>query len=62
MMTEKQFIEMLKKIKEYCRKTSCSDCSFKNLDDCCQLRAIVTKLSNVPARWNIEEIEGLINE
>ena len=61
MMTEKQFIEMLEKIKERCRKTLCPDCPFKNPNDC-QLRVIARMLNTSPINWDIKEIEEVIND
>lgn len=63
-MTEKQFIKMLKNIKEYCIKTSCFNndkkCVFRK--DACQLQVLARRLYDLPANWDIEKIEELINE
>ena len=59
-MTEKQFIEVLKKIKERCLKISCRECPFGRGG--CQLRVIASRLNVLPIDWNIKEIKELINE
>jgi len=60
MITEKQFIEILKKMKEYCKNTLCFECMFRTDD--CQVRAIAGALNTMPMNYDIEEIEELINE
>lgn len=60
-MTEKQFIEMLKNIKEHCIERDCPECRFK-ISDYCQLRLLGEEFYNTPTNWNIEKIEELLNE
>ena len=59
-MTDKQFIEMLKNIKEYCKKTSCIDCQFN--EGHCAIQKLAFELRFAPLFWNIEEIERIIND
>lgn len=65
MMTEKQFIEVLKKIKERCKTNKmCPECIFKSARDVtsCQINRITNKLDMAPEDWDIKEIEELLNE
>lgn len=64
MMTEKQFVEMLKKIQEYCKTTCCWECRFTPSSSglCCQIKKITKALNTIPMYWDIEKIEELINE
>ena len=59
-MTNKQFIEILKKIKERCNNTDCGECPFRT--DKCQLQAIASSLNYMPIYWDIEDIERLLKE
>lgn len=60
-MTDKQFIKVLKKIKERCLKISCGECPFGKRNYC-QLLVIACKLNAMPIGWNIEEIESVIED
>lgn len=55
-MTDEQFIEILRKIKERCLKISCGECPFRT--DNCQLQAITSRLNAIPIDWEIEEIKS----
>ena len=70
-MNDKQLIETLKNIRDYCKEAeSCRDCKFHNHNECCLLCDVISTLTrtpgiaiwNIPATWNIEGLEELINE
>ena len=61
MMTDEQFIEWLRKIKEFCQNTTCTNCPFGIGYGCCQIRYLLDELqANSPLDWDMEEIERII--
>ena len=67
-MTDEKFIELLRKIKEYCHDSyiGCLACPFnvvnaKNYNSC-QFLEIAAELScaSNPANWNIDEVERIV--
>lgn len=64
-MTDKQFIETLRFIKEYCKIRRCFQCKFYSpsyVVDSCNLQLLPKELKISPRLWNIEEIERLLKE
>ena len=64
-MTDKQIIETLAELKSFCLSYSpcyCSLCKFYVKDRGCQISETANLLSVPPARWDMEEIERIINE
>lgn len=68
-MTDKQFIETLRNIQNYCKGRFCGVCKFsddskveRNRDQCCVLKNMACALSMSPVFWDIEEIERIIND
>ena len=61
MMTDEQFIEWLRKIKEHCMSHACSNCPFNTDYRYCQINALVDELQkDNPDEWNIDELERII--
>ena len=59
--TDKQIIETLNNIKKHCTGRSCENCSFKSLNNPCQIAHIAKKMAISPSQWDMEEIERLVN-
>lgn len=62
-MTDKQIINTLRNIQNYCEKRGigCIDCVFDK-GSYCQIYDIVHQLRCAPYEWDIETIERIINE
>lgn len=59
-MTDEKIIELLMKIKEYCKlHNSCLGCPFMNGK--CQIRTLAQELNSHPHLWDMEEIERIIH-
>jgi len=63
-MTDKQIIETLRNIKEYCenRQFDCINCRFRRDGENCQIASLSLRLNGPPICWNMEQIERIINE
>lgn len=67
-MTDKQIIETLVRIKEYCRKCkTCKECKFlidkdEKGDGNCQIQNIFYELDGFPSQWDMEELERIIKQ
>ena len=68
-MTDKQFIETLRNIKNYCKDRFYNECKFfdepdveKQLSQYCVLRNMGFIFSMSPEFWDINEIESLLKE
>lgn len=69
-MNDKQLIETLRNIKEYCASADlfeCKNCRFysnKKINEAnCKFNQLTKELSKTtPNYWNIEKLEELINE
>lgn len=60
-MNDKELLELLKKIKEYCENESCNVCKF-SIRNYCQFEMFASCLDNSPNNWDMEEIERIIKE
>jgi hypothetical protein len=63
-MTDRQIIETLKNIKEYCLKRQCGErCIFyaKN-QNICQIKELFGELYKTPDWWNFSEIKEILSE
>lgn len=69
-MTDKQIVETLVNVKEYCRKEryvfpNCRGCRFIKEEDFrleCGIKILFLELATEPDLWDMEEIERIINE
>ena len=67
-MTDKQIIETLRNIKEYCGDSKvCNGCHFGDYRKCngelsCQINELFKRLAILPSAWDMEEIERIIND
>lgn len=59
MMTNEQFMEFLRKIKEHCKGRACSMCDF-HYNDKCQFRSIAIQMSVPPSTWDMKEIGEIV--
>ena len=63
-LTDDQFIEWLRKIKEHCDsiRYPCAECNFRTnySMNACQIKDLFDELKILPASWNMEEIERII--
>lgn len=74
-MTDEKLIEMLKKIKEYCRKLDslayvytinpCENCQFyfkhpTKRKNICQITNLLGNMTSQPRYWDIERLEKII--
>lgn len=67
MLSDEQLIELLRKIKEYCHKNTCSECIFHSPKKLigtsgCQIGSLAKYLEDIPNRWNMKEIERIIKK
>ncbi len=60
-MTDKQIIETLKNIKKHCIGRNCDSCVFKASERTCLIVRIAKTMTNIPAKWDMEGIERLVN-
>lgn len=69
-MTDKQLINTLRNIKDYCVSPHCKVCKFymekeegDNVIEYCQIKQLAFYLESVsPVYWNIDRIEEIIND
>lgn len=62
-MTSKDIIKHLEKIKGFCKKrVMCEKCAFSYDDGQCQIMELVDELREMPANWDMEVIEEIIND
>ena len=66
-MTDEQFIDVLRKLHNYCESyrkkgDGCTGCKFLCLDEYgkCQFRILAYLIHRPPVSWNMEEIERII--
>ena len=58
-MADKQIIETLRNIKDYCqRHDTCKDCTFHS----CKIYDLFHELAKTPNYWVMGDIERIINE
>lgn len=70
-MTDKQLIETLENIKEYCSDRKCVECEFCNKNRIhfynekptfCQIKALAGELNRCPENYHISTIEEIIKQ
>ncbi len=58
-MSDKELIEVLKKIHLHCGRTKCDDCKFYG-NYYCQISWLTGLLAKTPHNWNMNKIEEVI--
>lgn len=65
-MTDKQIIETLENVREFCIKSSCLDCRFNLAVDRggvdCQFKMLASSMNISPNMWDIDKITKVINK